>query len=86
MPTISSFYGILIKMYWKDYQPPHFHAFYAEHRVAVAIETLDVLKGRMPRRAMSLVLEWAQQHRDELMKDWELCVRKQVPRKIRPLG
>lgn len=86
MPTISSFYGILIRMYWDDHAPPHFHALYAEHKAVVEIRTLNVLEGYLPRRALALVLEWAQQHRDELMEDWELCARNQVPRKIRPLG
>jgi hypothetical protein len=49
------------------------------------IQTLEVIRGELPRRAMALVLEWAQQHRDELMKDWELCVENQAPRKIHPL-
>lgn len=86
MPTISSFYGILILMHWNDHAPPHFHARYGEHRAVIEIRTLKVLEGRMPRRALALVLEWAQQHRDELMEDWELCQRRQAPRKIRPLG
>jgi len=86
VPTISSFYGILILMHWNDHAPPHFHARYGEHRAVIEIRTLRVLEGRMPRRALALVLEWAQQHRDELMEDWELCQRRQAPRKIRPLG
>lgn len=86
MPTISSFYGILIMMYWADHQPPHFHARYGEHKVSVEIGTLTILKGRLPRRAMALVLEWAQLHREELMEAWDRCVHQQPPRKIRPLG
>lgn len=86
MPTISSFYGILIQMYWRDHAPPHFHAIYAEHDVAIEIHTLNVLHGKLPRRALALVLEWAAQHREELMEDWQLCARKQAPRRIQPLG
>ena len=86
MPTISSFYGIVIQMYWNDHAPPHFHALYAEHAASINIATLELIKGTMPRRALALVLEWAQEHRDELMEDWELCVRGQAPRRIRPLG
>ncbi|HXG28083.1 MAG TPA: DUF4160 domain-containing protein [Nevskiales bacterium] len=86
MPTISSFYGILIQMFWNDHAPPHFHALYAEHEVLIDIRTLEVMEGGLPRRAMSLVLEWAQQHRAEPMEDWELCARNQVPKKIQPLG
>ena len=85
MPTISTFYGILIQMFWSDHAPPHFHALYAEHAVLIDIRTLDVLEGEMPRRALALILEWAQEHRAELMEDWELCARNQQPNKIRPL-
>jgi len=53
--------------------------------VVIDIRTLEVLKGQMPRRALALVLEWAQENRAELMEDWELCLRNQTPKKIRPL-
>ncbi len=85
MPTISRFYGILIQMYFADHAPPHFHALYAEFEALIAIQTFEVLRGELPPRAMALVLEWAQQHRDELTRDWELCVQNQMPEKIRPL-
>jgi len=85
MPTISSFYGILIQMFWHDHAPPHFHALYAEHEALVEIRTLEVLEGELPRRALALVLEWAQGHRTDLLEDWELCSQNQVPKKIRPL-
>jgi hypothetical protein len=85
MPTISYFYGIAIQMFWNDHSPPHFHALYGEHEAVVVIETLAVLRGDLPRRAMTLVLEWAQEHRSELMEDWELCRSRLAPRKIDPL-
>lgn len=85
MPTICAFYGILIQMFWQDHAPPHFHALYAEYEVLIDIRTLEVLEGDMPRRALAMVLEWAQQHRAELMEDWELCSRNLPPRKIPPL-
>ena len=86
MPTISSFYGILIQIFWNDHAPPHFHALYAEYEALIDIRTLAVMEGTLPRRAMSLVLEWANEHRTELMEDWELCSRNQAPNKIRPLA
>jgi hypothetical protein len=86
MPTICTFYGILIQMYWRDHAPPHFHALYAEHEVLIDIQTLEPMQGHMPRRALALVLEWAQQHRAELMEDWHLCTRNQAPHKIEPLA
>lgn len=86
MPTISAFYGILIQIFWNDHAPPHFHAIYAEHEVIIDIRTLEVLKGSLPRRALALVLEWAQQHRVVLMENWDLCTRNQTPKKIPPLS
>ena len=85
MPTICAFYGILIQMYWNDHAPPHFHALYAEYEAVFDLQTLAILEGEMPRRAMSLVLEWASLHRAELMENWELCRKNQQPAKIPPL-
>lgn len=85
MPTISIFYGIIIQMFWDDHVPPHFHALYAEHEVLINITTLEIIKGSMPRRALSLILEWASEHRVELLEDWALCIQHQVPKKIPPL-
>ena len=86
MPTISSFYGILIQIFWRDHAPPHFHALYAEHEAQIDIRTLEVIEGDLPRRALALVLEWASEHRSDLMEDWDLCVRMQTPKKIPPLS
>jgi hypothetical protein len=86
MPTISSFYGILIQMFWRDHGPPHFHALYAEHEALIDIRTLEVMQGGLPKRALALVLEWAFEHRGELMEDWDLCSQMQMPKKIAPLN
>lgn len=85
MPTISVFYGIVIQMFWNDHAPPHFHALYGEFEALIAIPSLQVMEGELPRRAMALVLEWAELHRDALMEDWELCSKKQMPLRIAPL-
>jgi hypothetical protein len=73
VPRISAFYGIAIYMYYRDHAPPHFHAIYGEHEATVAIETAEVLEGKLPRRARTLVSEWAVAHRDELAHSWELA-------------
>jgi hypothetical protein len=86
MPTIGMFYGILIRMYWNDHAPPHFLVEYGEYRAQYVIETLVLSRGQLPRRAHTLVLEWAAMHRDELMEDWELCEAKQQPKMITPLA
>ncbi len=85
MPTISTFYGILIQMFWGDHSPPHFHALYAEYEVAIDIRTLEIIRGKMPRRALALVLEWAAEHRAELLEDWDLCHQNQELKMIPPL-
>lgn len=85
MPTLSTFYGILIQMFWDDHAPPHFHVRYAEHRALIDIQTLGVIQGALPGRALAMVQEWAKLHQDELKEDWELCVQKQSPKKIAPL-
>ena len=65
--------------------PPHFHALYAEYEALIDLRNFDVIRGSLPRRAMALVLEWAADHRDELMEDWNLCSRMQTPKAIEPL-
>jgi hypothetical protein len=85
MPTISMFFGICIRMFYDDHTPPHFHAQYGEFKTKIAIDTLEILEGYLPNRALGLVLEWAVIHRNELRADWELCVNKQQLKKISPL-
>ena len=72
MPVISSFYGILIKMYFGDHVPPHFHAEYAEFVAQVSINELGVIQGYLPPKALGLVVEWASIHKEELMENWKL--------------
>jgi hypothetical protein len=52
MPEISRFFGIIIRMYFNDHLPPHFHAHYGEHQVEITIETLEILKGKLPNRVL----------------------------------
>ena len=84
MPVISRFLGIIISMYWNDHLPPHFHAKYGEYKITVNIET-GVVEGRFPKRALRLVLEWYEYHKDALMHNWELCRNKEMPESIEPL-
>lgn len=85
MPTISVFFGIVVQMFWREHGPPHFHATYGEHEAIIDIGQLRVVRGGLPRRALALVLEWAEAHRDLLMEDWELCRQLKPPRPIPPL-
>ena len=70
MPVISSFYGILIKMYFGDHVPPHFHAEYAEFSAQISIKDFAILQGYLPPKAFALVVEWASVHKEELMSNW----------------
>ena len=71
MPRISEFYGIFIYMYYQDHAPAHFHAIYAEYEALIEVGTGNVLRGRLPRRAVNLVWEWTELHRAELLTDWD---------------
>jgi len=85
MPELTRFYGIIIRMFYGDHLPPHFHAVYQGEEVQVNIETLEVMEGSISRRSLALVLEWAVQHRDELRRAWDLASRNREPGKIAPL-
>ena len=82
MPTISSFYGISIRMFFNDHVPPHFHVEYAEFKATVDILELKISSGKLPRRAQELVLDWAELHQNELLIDWQLCTVKQQPNPV----
>ncbi|NBC47399.1 MAG: DUF4160 domain-containing protein [Gammaproteobacteria bacterium] len=85
MPTVSRFFGIVIQMFWREHAPPHFHALYGEHEVLIDIRTLEPIGGHLLKRALTLTTEWAMEHRQELMENWDLCQSKQPPKQIAPL-
>ena len=85
MPTISLFFGIVIRMYYDDHAPPHFHGYYGDDSAIIEIESLCVREGHLPRRAMAMVLEWAGEHREELMENWRLAEAHRPLRRIEPL-
>jgi len=85
MPEISRFLGIIIAMYYNDHRPPHFHAKYGEHEVLVGIEAGQIIRGQLPKRALALVQEWRELHKDELLEDWKLAELRKRLKKIDPL-
>ena len=85
MPTISSFYGILIRMYYDEHGPPHFHVEYQDYSASIDIHSLEVRVGRLPRRALNLVLDWAELHQDELRTNWTRIEKGEQLAAIRPL-
>jgi len=84
MPVISRFLAIAIAILYRDHDPPHFHAIYGEYEITVNIAD-GVVTGQFPRRALFHVLEWYQQHRDELMLDWDRARRHEPQSSISPL-
>jgi hypothetical protein len=86
MPCVSRFFGIAIYFYFNEHAPPHFHAIYGEDEAIYEIRTLQVYAGALPRRAHNLVLEWADQHRQELMGCWNASRDGNAPGQIEPLS
>ncbi len=85
MPTLSTFYGIVIRLYWDDHEPPHFHAIYGEHAAAFAIDDCRLLSGRFPARASRLVREWWELHHAEITQAWDSAYDHRIPDNIEPL-
>lgn len=84
IPQLSFFYGIIIMMNFADHAPAHFHAWYGDYKIIVSIQD-GVVKGEMPGRALRMILEWLDLHRDELMANWEKACKGDPLEKIEPL-
>ncbi len=87
MPTISMFYGIIIRMYFSpgEHNPPHVHAYYQDYKAIVDIRSSEVSGGKLPPKQTKLVLAWAELHKEELLTDWELATKGELPFPIEPL-
>jgi len=84
MPEISRFYGIIIYMFYSEHNPPHFHVKYQEYEATIDI--IDgVVRGVLPRRALSLIFEWLDIHKDDLLENWKLMAERKPLNKIEPL-
>ncbi len=70
MPVISRFYGIAVFMNYREHEPPHFHVVYQDQEISVEIKT-GIVEGKMSKRALRMVFEWAELHHDELLENWE---------------
>jgi hypothetical protein len=84
MPQISTFYGLIILMNFKDHFPPHFHVWYGDYKATVTIQD-GIVTGEMPQRALKMVFEWLEIHREELAMEWEKAQRGDALDKIEPL-
>ena len=85
MPELCRFYGIIIRMFWADHPPPHFHAAYGNQEALVNIFTGEIIAGALPLGARSLVKQWVELHREELIDDWNLASTLQPLNRIEPL-
>lgn len=87
MPTISMFFGIIIRMYLgkKEHNPPHFHAYYQDYKGIFNIDTCESTDGNIPLKQKKLIEAWAELHKEELLADWELAINNELPYKIEPL-
>ncbi len=87
MPTISMFFGIIIRMYYapKEHNPPHIHVYFQEFTAVINIEDLELTTGKLPAKQLRLVLAWMEIHKDELVADWKLCQNGEKPFAIDPL-
>jgi hypothetical protein len=79
MPVVARFYGIVIKMFFSEHGVPHFHAVYGEHVGVFAIESLELLEGDLPPRALRLVREWSERHAPTLQTMWDTKNFSQLP-------
>jgi len=79
MPEIARFYGIVIKLFFGDHPPPHFHAVYGEYIALFNIETMEMIEGDLPARAKKLVVEWASTYQTELKEIWQSQEFKKLP-------
>jgi hypothetical protein len=87
MPTISMFYGVIIRMFFapEELNPPHFHAYYQDFKTTIDINTCEIIKGDFPSKQRKMVLGWAALHQDELLANWTLCQNGDNPYNIDPL-
>jgi hypothetical protein len=85
LPEIARFYGIVIKMFWVDHDPPHIHAEYGDFRALIDISSLAVIGGALPPRALGLTVEWATMHKGELQDLWALARSSQPLHRLDPL-
>jgi hypothetical protein len=85
MPEISRFFGIVIRMYFLDHPPPHFHARYGGDKARIAIGSLDLLDSSLPPRVLAMVIEWAKLHQAEPLTDWGRLQAGKPPQHIAPL-
>jgi hypothetical protein len=79
MPVIARFYGILIKMYFREHGVPHFHAIYGEFNGVFDLQTLEMIEGDLPQRAQRMIVDWSTQYKNDLLQMWQTQNYKKLP-------
>lgn len=87
MPTISMFFGIIIRMYYapKEHNPPHIHVYFSDNVVVINIQNIEIIEGELPKKQLRLVMAWIEIHQDDLLANWKLCQNGEKPFSIEPL-
>ncbi len=85
MPQISCFLGIIIRMFFKEHNLPHFHAIYGGNEALININKLEVMEGYLPPRVLGLVIEWAALNQQALTTNWERARKGEPLLSIAPL-
>lgn len=71
MPAISIFFGIVIRMFYKDHEPPHFHAEYQGQRGKFDLTGKMLVGSIQSKTALRLIRQWARQHEAEIRANWQ---------------
>jgi hypothetical protein len=86
MPEISRFFGIIIRMYYDEHNPPHLHAEYQGNKAVFDLDG-NMMRGDLrSRTARKLVREWVDLHVDEIAENWDLSMSDKELKKIDPLA
>lgn len=87
MPTVSMFFGIIVRMYYapKEHGPAHVHVYCQEMAAVVNIMNCEITRGSLPAKQRRLISAWIEIHREELLANWKLCQQGKKPFKIQPL-
>lgn len=81
MPTISQFYGLLVRMNFRnrEHNPPHIHVFYGDQECTINLLTCTIGDGKLPPRAAGMAIEWTMKNRDKLLGMWETGTISKLP-------
>lgn len=87
MPTLSMFFGLIIRMYYapKEHNPPHIHVYYQKFSATVDINTCELINGELSSKHLRMVAAWIEIHKEELFANWALCQNGEPPYQIEPL-